>query len=181
MPPKPGAANAGTLTAAMGTAISTPATAIFLTLLRTPDGIVQVIDHSLHRVDLADIGKVIMRAKGTAYFFWRLDVEAEFDNVATHGLTSHHRGSSLERGGECLRIRQDSFFDELAPGDARELHAAIDQLAIALSRVPGGHTGRLRAALDDDFFHFETKAGKATEQLVSQPVAHRIRAVQLGR
>ena len=74
-PPKPGAANAGTLTAAVGTAISTPVTAIFLTLLRTPDGIVQVIDHSLHRVDLTDIGKVIMRAKGTACFFWRLDVE----------------------------------------------------------------------------------------------------------
>jgi hypothetical protein len=50
----------------VGTAISTPATAIFLTLLPTPDAIVQVIDHSLHRVDLSDIGKVIMRLKGIA-------------------------------------------------------------------------------------------------------------------
>ena len=50
VPPKPAAAYAGTLTAAVGTAISTPATAIFLMLLRTPDDIVQVIDHSLHRV-----------------------------------------------------------------------------------------------------------------------------------
>jgi hypothetical protein len=53
----------------VGTAISTPATAIFLTLLRTPDGIVQVIDHSLQRVDLSDVGKVIMRLKGIACFF----------------------------------------------------------------------------------------------------------------
>ena len=53
VPPKPGVAYAGTDTAAVGTAISTPATAIFLTLLRMPDDIVQVIDHSLHRVDLS--------------------------------------------------------------------------------------------------------------------------------
>jgi hypothetical protein len=50
VPPKPGAAYAGTLTAAVGIAISTPATAIFLMLLRTPDDIAQVIDHSVHRV-----------------------------------------------------------------------------------------------------------------------------------
>jgi hypothetical protein len=54
--PKPGAAYAGTLAAAVGIAISTPATAIFLMLLRTPDDIAQVIDHSLHRVpNSADI------------------------------------------------------------------------------------------------------------------------------
>jgi hypothetical protein len=69
VPPKPGAAYAGTVTAAVATAISTPATAIFLMLLSATDGIVQVIDHSLHRVDLSDIGKVIMRLKGIAYFF----------------------------------------------------------------------------------------------------------------
>jgi hypothetical protein len=34
----------------VGIAISTPAIAIFLMLLRTPDDIAQVIDHSLHRV-----------------------------------------------------------------------------------------------------------------------------------
>ena len=56
VPPKPGAAYAGTLTAAVGMAISTPATAIFLMLLRTPDDIAQVIDRSLHRVpNSADI------------------------------------------------------------------------------------------------------------------------------
>ena len=56
VPPKPGAAYAGTLTAAVGIAISTPATAIFLMLLGTPDDIAQVIDHSLHRVpNSADI------------------------------------------------------------------------------------------------------------------------------
>ena len=47
VPPKPGAAYAGTLT--MGIAISTAATAIFLMLLRTPDDIAHVIDHSVHR------------------------------------------------------------------------------------------------------------------------------------
>jgi hypothetical protein len=56
VPPKPGAAYAGTLTAAVGIAISTPATAIFVMLLRTPDDIAQVIDHSLHRVpNTADV------------------------------------------------------------------------------------------------------------------------------
>ena len=56
VPPKPGAAYAGTLTAAVGIAISTPATAIFLMLLGTPDDIAQVIDHSLRRVpNSADI------------------------------------------------------------------------------------------------------------------------------
>jgi hypothetical protein len=56
VPPKLGAACAGTLTAAAGIAISTPATAIFLMLLRTPDDIAQVIDDSLHRVpNSADI------------------------------------------------------------------------------------------------------------------------------
>jgi hypothetical protein len=56
LPPKPGAAYAGTLTVAVGIAISTPATAIFLMLLRTPDDIAQVIEHSLHRVpNSADI------------------------------------------------------------------------------------------------------------------------------
>jgi hypothetical protein len=50
VPPKPGAAYAGTVTAAVGIAISTPATAIFVMLLRTPDDIAQVIGHSLHRV-----------------------------------------------------------------------------------------------------------------------------------
>ena len=56
VPPKLGAAYTGTLTAAVGTAISTPATAIFVMLLRTPDDIAQVIDHSLHRVpNSADI------------------------------------------------------------------------------------------------------------------------------
>ena len=56
VPPKLGAAYTGTLTAAVGIAISTPATAIFLMLLRTPDDIVQAIDHSLHRVaNSADI------------------------------------------------------------------------------------------------------------------------------
>ena len=56
VPPKPGAAYAGTLTAAVGIAISTPATAIFLMLLRTLDDIAQVIDHSVHRVpNSADI------------------------------------------------------------------------------------------------------------------------------
>jgi hypothetical protein len=56
MPPKPGAGYAGTLTAAVGIAISTPATAIFLMLLGTPDDIAQVIDHSLRRVpNSADI------------------------------------------------------------------------------------------------------------------------------
>jgi hypothetical protein len=45
VPPKPGAAYAGTLTAAVGIAISTPATAIFPMLVRTPDDIAQVIDH----------------------------------------------------------------------------------------------------------------------------------------
>ena len=49
VPPKPGAAYAGTFTEAMGIAISTPATAIFLMCLRTPDDIAQVIDRSLHR------------------------------------------------------------------------------------------------------------------------------------
>jgi hypothetical protein len=39
VPPKPGAAYAGTLTAAVDIAIITPATAIFLMLLRTPDDI----------------------------------------------------------------------------------------------------------------------------------------------
>jgi hypothetical protein len=44
VPPKPGAAYAGTLTAvAVGIAISTPAMAIFLMLLRTPDDIARVI------------------------------------------------------------------------------------------------------------------------------------------
>ena len=52
VPPKPGAAYAGTLTAA----ISTPAMAIFLMLLGTPDDIAQVIDNPLHRVpNSADI------------------------------------------------------------------------------------------------------------------------------
>ena len=56
VPPKPGAAYAGTLTVAAGVAISTPATAIFVMLLRTPDDIAQVIDHSLHRApNSADI------------------------------------------------------------------------------------------------------------------------------
>ena len=56
VPPKPGAAYAVTLTVAVGTAISTPATVIFVMLLRTPDDIAQVIDHSLHRVpNSADI------------------------------------------------------------------------------------------------------------------------------
>ncbi len=53
VPAKPDAPHAGTLTATAGTAISTPATASFLTWLRTLDDIVQVIDHSLHRVDLS--------------------------------------------------------------------------------------------------------------------------------
>ena len=53
VPPKPGAAYAGALTAAVGTAISTPATAIFLMLLRTPDDIAQVIDRSLHGPQVA--------------------------------------------------------------------------------------------------------------------------------
>ena len=56
VPPKPGAAYAGTLTTAVGMAISTPATAIFLMLRRTPDDIAQVMDHSLHWVpNSADI------------------------------------------------------------------------------------------------------------------------------
>jgi hypothetical protein len=56
VPPKPGVAYAGTLTVAVGIAISTAATAIFVMLLRTPDDIVQIIDHSLHRVpNSADI------------------------------------------------------------------------------------------------------------------------------
>jgi len=56
VPPKPGAAYAGTLNVAMGIAISTPATAIFPMLLRTPDDIAQVIDHSAPRVpNSADI------------------------------------------------------------------------------------------------------------------------------
>jgi hypothetical protein len=50
VPPKPGAAYAGTLTVTVGMAISTAATAIFLMLLRTPDDIAQVIDHSVHRI-----------------------------------------------------------------------------------------------------------------------------------
>jgi hypothetical protein len=45
-----GATYAGTLSAAVGRAISTPATAIFLMLLGTPDDIAQVIDDSLYRV-----------------------------------------------------------------------------------------------------------------------------------
>jgi hypothetical protein len=54
--PKPGAAYAGTLTVAVGIALSTPATAIFVMLLRTPDDIAQVIVHSLPRVpNSADI------------------------------------------------------------------------------------------------------------------------------
>jgi hypothetical protein len=44
-----GAANAGTLTAAMGMPTSTPATAIFA-MLRALDDLVQAIDNSLHRV-----------------------------------------------------------------------------------------------------------------------------------
>jgi fructose-specific phosphotransferase system IIC component len=43
MPPKPGVACTGTLTPAVGIAISTPATAIFVMLLRTPDDIAQVM------------------------------------------------------------------------------------------------------------------------------------------
>jgi hypothetical protein len=50
VPPKPGAAYAGTLTEAAGIAMSIPATAIFLMLLRTPEDISQVIDHSINRV-----------------------------------------------------------------------------------------------------------------------------------
>ena len=53
VPATPGAAYAGTLTAAADPAISTPATATFLMLLRTPVDIVHVIDQSLHRVDLS--------------------------------------------------------------------------------------------------------------------------------
>ena len=49
VPPKPGAAYAGTFTAAVGIAISTPATAILLICLRTSDDVAQVIDRSLHR------------------------------------------------------------------------------------------------------------------------------------
>jgi hypothetical protein len=56
VPPKPAAAPAGTLTAAVGMPISTPATAIFVMLLRAPDDIAQVIDHSFNRVpNSADI------------------------------------------------------------------------------------------------------------------------------
>jgi hypothetical protein len=56
VPPKPGAAYAGTLSVAVGIAISTPATAIFVMLLRTPDDIAQVIVYSLPRVpNSADI------------------------------------------------------------------------------------------------------------------------------
>ena len=54
--PKAGAAYAGTLTVAVGIALSTPATAIFVMLLRTPDDIAQVIVHTLPRVpNSADI------------------------------------------------------------------------------------------------------------------------------
>jgi hypothetical protein len=45
-----GAAYAGMLMAAVGIPMSTPATAIFVMLLRTPDDRVQVIAHSLQRV-----------------------------------------------------------------------------------------------------------------------------------
>jgi hypothetical protein len=38
------------LTAAVGIAISTPATAIFAMLPRAPDDLARLIDHSLHRV-----------------------------------------------------------------------------------------------------------------------------------
>ena len=56
VPPRPGAPYAGTLTVAVGIAISTPATAIFVMLLRTPGDIAQVMDHSVHRVPIsADI------------------------------------------------------------------------------------------------------------------------------
>jgi hypothetical protein len=64
VPLKPGAAYAGRLTAAVGIAISTPATAIFLMLLRTPDDIAQVINRSLrgapdsqscHLIDRCDL------------------------------------------------------------------------------------------------------------------------------
>ena len=50
VPPKPGAAYAGTFTVAVGIALSTPVTAIFVMLLRTPDDIAQGIVHSLPRV-----------------------------------------------------------------------------------------------------------------------------------
>jgi hypothetical protein len=50
VPPKPGAAYAGTLIVAVGIATSTPATAIFAMLLRAPDDLARVIDRSLHLV-----------------------------------------------------------------------------------------------------------------------------------
>jgi hypothetical protein len=46
-------------------AISTPATAIFLMLLRMPDDIVQVIDHSPHRVDRS--AGLVRRAEPAAF------------------------------------------------------------------------------------------------------------------
>jgi hypothetical protein len=51
VPPKAGAAYAWALTTPMDATISTPATAIFVMLLRMSDVVVEVIDHSLHWVD----------------------------------------------------------------------------------------------------------------------------------
>lgn len=50
VPPNPGIVSTETLTAAVGIAISTPATAIFAILLQTPDDFGHVVDHSLHGV-----------------------------------------------------------------------------------------------------------------------------------
>src|SRR5439155_969237 len=88
---------------------------------------------------------------------------------------------SGERGCQRLSVWQDALLDELAPHHSGELHTAINQLAVAGCGVAGGHAGRPWAALDDHVLDLEPQTWEAAEELVAQPRAHCIGAVQLRR